>query len=608
MTLTGLGGLLEDATYTLLDSDNRVVGVAFRAPILNAEYEGTFLLTAGHSILAEKRRTGKVRVVRSSSGDDHIGTVLIANAMGHGPDVGLIHVDELLGRPLPLSGVVVPGPVTVRGAPTGVVTEQASFAGHILAEEWHVTDGPIVDVVLENLGWLEHPQRMPEPLATDEGVGIAYTALRGLSGAPVVQVQADEIGQACAMVVSRNAAGISNRVYGVPMSVVGRYLASSGFPIKLAHAPAYHEQALSVTALTGRLMHRILQSPGGAAQLWGEVSELFYMGIPVDIVLKDVLSEPRKYHLESDLQISQVECLLGRLLMKRGKVSQARRHLGQVAHRAHRDASPEHLHLAALVNLRLVLEEGREPNARRRRRDFENALGRYESAGLVPDEERAYEIASAVGREASLLPVVASLNQQDDAREYFSWLVGQHSVLLSNYPETLMDKQEVVQIALATLSALHQLDDLQGNERIEQLEACVQRGVTAAIQRENAIFFVQMMLVSAVLSSVQRELTRAFTLASCAGGALRRAGLGLGHEGISSIVKYVDASQPMLANIVRSVFEYDSEEGIKRVVSTTTDNTREYLSALKTSSSDSREWLGQTRNFRDVFDLILGRE
>jgi len=606
--LTGLGGLLEDATYTLLDCDNRVLGVGFRVPILNAEHKGTFLLTAGHSVLAERRRTGKVRVVRSPSGDDHTGSILMANTIGHGPDVGLVYVDELLGRPLPLIGLIAPGRVTVRGAPSGVATEQASFAGHILAEEWHVTDGPIVDVVLEDLGWLEHPQRTSEPLVTDKAAGMAYAALGGLSGAPVVQMQADGVGRVCAMVVSRNVAGIVNRVYGVPMSVAGRHLALNGFPMKLAHAPAYHEQSLSVTALTGRLLHRILQSPGGAAQLWDEVSELFYMGIPVDIVLKDALTQPRKYHLDGDPQISQVEFLLGRLLLKRGKVSEARQHLGRVAHRAHRDPSPEHLHLAALVNLRLVLEEGRKPNARRRRNDFENALGRYESAGLVSDEERAYEIASAVGREASLLPVVASLNRQDGAREYFSWLVRQHRMLLKNYPETLIDKQEVVQIAVTVLSSLYYLDDLRGNERIEQLDACVRRGVTAATQRENAIFFVQMMLVSAVLSSTRRELTRAFTLASCAGGTLRRAGLGLDHEGISSIVTYLDVSEATLANIVRSVFEYDAEDGIGRVISTTTNNAREYVGALKASSSNSREWLGQTRNFRDVFDFILDRE
>lgn len=577
-------------------------------PILNAGYEGTFLLTAGHSILTERRRTGRVRVVRSPSGDDHTGSILMANTIGHGPDVGLVYVDELLGRPLPLIGLIAPGPVTVRGAPSGVVTEQASFAGHILAEEWHVTDGPIVDVVLEDLGWFERPQRTTEPLVTDEAAGMVYTALRGLSGAPVVQVQADGVGQVCAMVVSRNVAGIANRVYGVPMSIAGRHLALNGFPIKLAHVPAYHERSLSVTALTGRLMHRILQSSGGAAQLWDEVSELFYMGIPVDVVLKDALSEPRKYHLEGDLQISQVEFLLGRLLLKRGKVSEARRHLGQVARRAHRDASPEHLHLAALVNLRLVLEEGRKPNARRRRNDFENALGRYELAGLVSDEERVYEIASAVGREASMLPVVARLNRQNGVREYFSWLVRRHRALLENYPETLMDKQEIVQIAVTVLSSLYHLDDLQGNERIEQLDECVRRGVTAAIQRENAIFFVQMMLVSAVLSSARRELTRAFTFACCAGGALRRAGLGLGHEGISSIVTYLDVSEPTLANIVRSVFEYDAEDGIRRVIGTVTDNAREYLRALKESSSGSTEWLGQTRNFCDVFDFILDRE
>lgn len=603
--MTGSGGLLEDATYTLLDSDNRVVGVGFRAPILNAAYEGTFLLTAGHSVLAERRRTGKVRVVRSSSGDDHAGSILMPNGTGRGPDVGLVHVDELLGRPLPLTDSITPGAVTVRGAPSGVVTEQASFAGHVLGEEWHATDGRIVDVILEDLGWLEHPRRTSEPLVTDETASVAYTALGGLSGAPVVQVQADGVGHVCAMIVSRNVAGIANRVYGVPMSVVGRHLVSRGFPTKLAHAAVYDEQSLSVTALTGRLMHRILQSPGGAAQLWDEVSELFYMGIPIDLVLKNALSDPQKYHLEGDLQTSQVEFLLGRLLLKRGKVSEARRHLGQVAHRAHRDASPEHLHLAALVNLRLVLEEGGEPNAKRRRDDFKNALGRYESAGLVSDKERAYEIASAVGREASLLPVVASLDRQDGAQEYFSWLARQHRVLLESYPETLMDKQEVVQIAITVLSSLYGLNDLQGSERIEHLEACVRRGVTAAIQRENAIFFVQMMLVSAVLSSARRALTVAFTLACCAGGTLRRAGLGLRHEGISPIVRYLDVSEPMLANILRSVFEYDVEDGIRRVISTSTGHAREYVSVLTASSSRSSEWLEQTRNFRDVFDLIL---
>ncbi|MGH9931520.1 MAG: hypothetical protein ACREA9_20115, partial [Pyrinomonadaceae bacterium] len=162
----------------------------------------------------------------------------------------------------------------------------------------------------------------------------------------------------------------------------------------------------------------------------------------------------------------------------------------KVANRAWRDPTPDHLELGALVNLRLTLEGGgQDGQVNRRRQEFKSAIGRYESVGPSSDNDRAYELASALGREASLLPDFVDLSSgESGARDYFSWLSAEHAQLLETYPETLIGKQEVVQIALTALSTLYGIGEMRGSERLEQLEVHIRRGVTAAVQRENAIF------------------------------------------------------------------------------------------------------------------------
>lgn len=598
---------LEEATYTLVDSNDRVVGICFRAPVLNADYPGTFLLTAGHSLRAEQRRSGKIRVVRSASGDDHSASIVVSDGLGTGPDVGLLYVSRRLGQPLTLTGLVTPGAVRVRGAPAGVATEQASFVGEVVGEEWHSVDGLVVDVVLHELGWLERSRKTSEPLVTDEASSLAYASLRGLSGAPVWQEQGDGDTRVCAMIVRRNTAGLANRVYGIPVSTIHQYLSAAGFPLQIVHSGASYQMSGSVTALTGRVMQRLLRTPGGASQLWDEVSELFYMGLPVDHVLREALREPRKYHLDSEIHVSQIEFLLGRLLFKRGRAVEARRHLRQAANRARRDPTPDHLELGALVNLRLMLEGGvHDVQVNRRREEFKSAMGRYESVGPSSDNDRAYELASALGREASLLPDSGGLSGgESGARDYFSWLSTEHEQLLEAYPETLIGKQEVVQIALAVLSTLYGIDEVQGSERLEQLDAHIRRGVAAALQRDNAIFFIQMMVAAGVMARARGEEIAAFKLACCAAGVLRRGGLGLDHEGVSFLIGYLNAAEPILAAVVQSVFNLDVVDGVSQVIGMGSEVGSVHASALIAAAEESSQWLNRTRNLLDVFDLDI---
>lgn len=558
-------------------------------------------------MLAESRTSGEVRAVRESTGEDHAAQIVLSPHDDRDLDVGLLYVMDYLGKPVELSGQIAPGAAKLRGAPSGVSTEQASFVGEILGQEWDRRNGLVVDVVLRELGWLERPSTSRATLLGNEDASsLAYAALRGLSGAPVIRDDAG-VQRVVAMIVRRNTAGLANRVYGIPALALTEQLSARGYQLHIVTQDAGYHESNSAIALTGRLIQRLLRAPEGAVQLWDDVSELFYMGVPVDNFFSEALRDPRRYHFEpGGSQQSHIEFLLARLLFKRGQSVKARTLLRHVARRARQDQSPEHLELGALVNLRLTLEDGGATgNVELRREQFKRAVGQYESVGPSSDGDRAYELASALGREASLLPVSgAASSEADPVMQYFTWLTSQQSQLVQRYPERLISKQEVVQIALELIATMYGADGSAGSERIARMRSHVSRGMAAAVQRENAVFAAQMNLAAAALAHDRGDHREAYRVACSTAGALRRNGLRLDHEGVSLVIGYLDATEPAIASIVHAVFEQGVGQGLLRIEASGAPSARGIdINALRTAAAEASEWLSEMRNLLDIFVL-----
>jgi hypothetical protein len=304
--------------------------------------------------------------------------------------------------------------------------------------------------------------------------------------------------------------------------------------------------------------------------------------------------------------LGQVEFLLSRLLLKRGRRADAARLLNTIQDRAARGTSPDHVRLAALVRLRRVVElsQNRSLIPDREAAVF-RSLGSMADLEAASEEERAYELASAAGREAILLSVALPRDPERSGR-YFRRLAEMHGSLQRQFPSVLQDKQEIVGIALQMASALNSLQGIDGDERLAHLATLAEHGRAAAMQRENGIFGCHTLLIESIVARGVGEEARAFCLAMISAEALRRAGLRLSHEGIGSIFAYLRHSDPLLAALVQSVHVHGVIDGVAAFLATNALLPPLSAAALQCALIDSIDLTQDLTRVSDVLRIVPG--
>ena len=582
---------LEDAVHVVTDGEGLVLGSCFGAPVLDSSRSGTYLISTAHSLVLDARR-GRQVVVVDRTGTCHDADVVVCVPDGK-PDISLLYVDHILGRTV---SCVSPPPndtVVVRGALSGLDARMGTLRG------WHsglesVAGEQMMDVVINDLELLEQPD------STSRIRSLAYAGLRGMSGAPVCHVDPGE-SRVYGMVVRRNTGGIANRVYALPISAVRRHLVDHGFSLQVTR----HVDNVSRPAdlLVIGLIKRLLDSPGGLHQLWDEASGLFYSGVPIDTAFRAAIRQPNQFRL-GGLQVAEVEFLLARLLLKRGDEQEGLAMLRDARSLAGRSADSEYRHLAALIDLRTMLFTARGRRPASRRSVFEHYVGAYEQIPGASDDERAYEVASAIGSEALQLTSESGFIDGDvSARRQYSELLARHTGLLTDYPRLLRDKQEIVNIGMSTVDLMWG-DDRRNDtlDRSEQLADLSARGRLAAIQRANGIFYAQMLLAEAIAARMSGRSYRAFALFCLVGSILASSQLRLSHEGIRSYVSYLNEHDSATANLLRLAHSIDLPD-VRAALAVTDLPTRAERTALEAALAWCRSVDAGVRGVGEIFEL-----
>jgi hypothetical protein len=259
---------------------------------------------------------------------------------------------------------------------------------------------------------------------------------------------------------------------------------------------------------------------------------------------------------------------MARLIQKRGRQREAMALLRSASAGASAGRSAEHQRLSALVQLRELGGSSFALPSDQRRLLFEQAIGRYEGLADIPEEERAYEVASALGVEAARLSNSESFMSGDaKAHRYFLEMAEKHKSLVSEYPGVLLEKQEVVQLMLQMSSSLWGLKaDAGQNERSEEILNIAAQGSRAALQRTNGIFYCQMIIAQAVAARMGTDDQLAFFLAGLAATALAESGLTLDHEGLRALRGYIKIADPLLGVLLAAVLQRGASRGISSVI------------------------------------------
>lgn len=587
------------ATFSITDEHHGALGTAFCVNVIDSSRPGSFLLTAGHSVRMAKRALMPLHII-GVTGISWPAKVL-ACTEGWYPDVGLIYVQDHIAEPVTCVADTTPGPVIVRGCPSGVVTQQATLRGWLSGLETLGSD-EFLDVTLSDLSLIETSVAADPRL---QGRSDVYSVLRGLSGAPVVV--SGEIGHAMVsgLVVRRNIRGLANRVYAVPTRSAEGYLSDQGFVLQLDHRVM--ASGASLSALAGRLMMRLLQSSIGMHQLWEELSGLFYQGLPVDALIRTAIQYPTAYGLDDGIVVHELEFLLARLVQKRGHRSDAMKLLRSAGTAAAKGRTPAHRRLSALVHLRELGGFSFTSLSAQRRLVFEDAIGRYEELSDFGEQERAYEIASALGVEADFWSNGgAFVGGQLEVRSYFVGMMRKHRRLLSEYPETLLEKQEIVQLMLQLTSALWGLDDsFKTSDRAELILAIAARGSVAALQRNNAIFYCQMIIAQAVAARIRGDDEAGFFLAGAAADSLAKSQLTFNHEGLRVLRGYIRVADPALWELLEAVSRRGMAQGISSLLNTGTLATGSERIAMVHARQRLDALVGSVSAVSDLFQLTL---
>src|SRR5262249_30029961 len=217
--------------------------------------------------------------------------------------------------------------------------------------------------------------------------------------------------------------------------------------------------------------------------------------------------------------------------------------------------SAAHRRLSALVRLREMGGLAFDAQSSQRWSIFDRAVGDYEDLSEFSEDERAYEIASALGAEAGELSVDERFIAADGrAQAHFSDMARRHGELVRRYPRWLTDKQEVVALMLELTSKLWGVDGKLGSEcQADEIIDVAARGTTAALQRSNAIFYCQMMIARAVAARQEPGNDTAFVLAGLVADSLKKSRLTLDHEGLKVLRAYLRRNDPTLADYLTIV-------------------------------------------------------
>ncbi|MFI9536818.1 hypothetical protein ACIG56_26655 [Nocardia fusca] len=463
---------------------------------------------------------------------------------------------------------------------TSLVTMQARCAG---TEQLDTRS--YLDLIISDLGTLEHTSDTPS-----HEVSYAYRALRGLSGAPAA-IFTERTPFVCGMVTRRNTAGMANRIYALRISDIAAFLRSKGYVLQISRRPVGSDNSLGM--LTGRLISRLSSEPGGINQLWEDTSELFYSGVAMDELLREILAHPGRYALTDAIQLAGVRYLLARLLSKRGESSAATSMLAEA-----RRALPSSTGapLSAAIDLRLTVQLLSAQGPAARHEHLAAAVGAFESVDSVPENYRAYEVASVLGGEATRVSCSAPfLDGEASTRRYFTRLRDRHSSLVAEYPLDLTDKQEVVGIGLQALTHLFDVDDAsEGSSRADVLAAVATSGKVAAIQRGNGIFMAQMRILEAIAFRHREDADSAYHLIATTAVALAGSDVGLQHEGIGAYLTYLDRYDPASSRLLRAVHGLGVENSLaalrdNRLAVTTTDRGPAEHALLRLRRADAME-------------------
>ncbi len=414
----------------------------------------------------------------------------------------------------------------VRGAISHYSTVYTSIDGKILGEECIRDIGNRKKVLQISLN---------TKLIFDEQNGFipGQKILCGLSGAPVFVEMKEEI--VCVGVLGNLERDRRGSVqYAVPIKTIVKdcleqlHITYRLYNEKETNNIMFCHEAL-IESVIGDAEDFLFSEEKLEQEAWNKLSNLFYKGMPVDILLYNII--------ESDLitkYSTEVQCAImyfyARLLFKRNMKIFAFKTFQKISSMLYAVSTGTRIKLEALINSRSAIERKVEiPNETLKAIRY--AGDKIINLSSISEDYRAYELASMYGRGLTNFFAV-NVDYSCQERAEILNIFNEHKQLLKKNPVKLQ-KQDVVNTSLQWYIGFWGINK---QFDFQSLNDAIYNGFYQSKNRKNSIFYIQCILSYSILCILNNDKIQAVRFLLLSVKLMLKEKVQLNHEGISQLL------------------------------------------------------------------------
>lgn len=436
----------------------------------------------------------------------------------------------------------------VRGSIPHYTTVFTSINGNILGRESIVNQNKVLQLSLDTrLVFDEDSKAIPE-----------QKILQGLSGAPVfVEIEEKAICVGVLSNLERDSAGSVK--YAVLMkTIIEECLDPLHIPYKIFerknnNIDSEQKNETFIELILENTDDFIFAEESLEQEAWNKVSDLFYKGMPVDSLLKEIIESNGFIQYSAEIRCT-ILYFYARILFKRSRRNDAFRIFQEISQMFPSVSQQTKEKLNVLIDSRSIIERKIEI-PKETLRSIRYVGDKITNLSNASNEFIAYELASIYGRGLTNLFADNMDFSVQDKEELKKIYIAHENLLNSNLDK--LYKQDVVNTSLQWYLGYWGIDK---TFDLQKMDSAVRNGFIQSKKRKNNIFYIQSMISYGILKVFDNKNVDAVRILLLSVKLMHDKKIGLIHEGIRQLLLILKEKNLAIYAMFKLAYEIQQEE------------------------------------------------
>lgn len=527
-----------------------IVGTAFA--IKSIEFESKYYLLTAYHVISELKAKSQEIIVKDENGSFYPTKVIFPKNLSQefrtfGQDYALLEMySNIEYEAFDIAIIEKYEECFVRGAIPHYCTIYTRIDGKILSKEKIENQKDVLQLNLDvNIIFNEQNNFIPK-----------QSILCGLSGAPVlVEMNGKEVCVGVLGNLERDNTG--SLQYAVPMKTI----VENCFELLKINIELYYSQEQNDNLAQDTIIQLLIPDEDDflffeedlEQNAWNKLSNLFYKGRPVDLLLKEIIDSSLFQQYNSEVRCA-ILYFYARLQFKRSRNEDAFNAFQQISNLLTCVSFNTKIKLEALINARSILEKEIE-SLDETLKGIRYAGEKISCLSNASNEYIAYELASIYGKGlTNALAVTTDYSCQ--VKEDMTKIYREHSFLLNENPVKLC-KQDVVNTSLQWCMGYWKINK---EIDLQSLKDAVTMGFNQSRLRKNNIFYVQSMLSYGIFCAYNNEMKKALKVLILCAELMKKEGLFFYHEGIKQLLFVLKSKYELLYRAFEMAYKFKEKQ------------------------------------------------